>query len=70
MRKLLDKARELIERSEVSRYRIAADTGIDQASLSLFVNGKRGMSTERIEIILNYLGYDIEVVKRETTKEG
>lgn len=69
MSNLLERTRQIIEASPVTRYQIAKDTGIDQTTLSLFVNGKRGLSIERVEIVLDYLGYEIEIVKREGTKE-
>ena len=66
---LLDFTKKTILDSTVSRYRISKDTGIGEGFLSLFVNGKRNMGVERVERILDYLGYDIQVVKRESEAE-
>ena len=69
MTRLLKFTKEAILGGGVSRYRISKDTGIGEASLSLFVNGKRSIGVDRVEVILDYLGYDIQVVKRESEAE-
>jgi plasmid maintenance system antidote protein VapI len=54
---------------DVTRYKIAKETGISESNLSLFVNGKQNIGLDRAEILLNYLGYSIEVVKQESEAE-
>lgn len=44
-----DQLRRAIEESELSRYRIAQDTGIDESALAKFFNGKRGLSLDAID---------------------
>ncbi|MCA9295078.1 MAG: helix-turn-helix transcriptional regulator [Phycisphaerales bacterium] len=61
MSRIYDALREAIEASEHSRYRLSLETGISQATLCEFVHGRRGMSVENIEILLDALQLDIVV---------
>ena len=54
-KRFTDQLREALEKSEVTRYRIAADTKIDQASLSRFMSGITGLTTENIDKLCEYL---------------
>lgn len=65
MSKLQETVRQAIREAPVSRYRIAKDLGISEAALSLFANGKRNIGLDYAERILNYLDYEIVVVKRK-----
>ena len=56
---LSDELRQAIERSGVSRYSIWQQTGIDQGSLSKFMDGERGLSIESIDQIAELLGLHI-----------
>ena len=56
---LSDELRQEIERSGVSRYSIWQQTGIDQGSLSKFMDGERGLSIESIDTIAELLGLHI-----------
>ena len=53
--KLSDQLRLLIEDCGVSRYRIAQDTGLDQATLSKFMLGQRGLSMQALDTLGVYL---------------
>ncbi|MBI9018599.1 MAG: helix-turn-helix transcriptional regulator [Phycisphaerae bacterium] len=68
MDNILEFTKQAILDSGISRYRIAQDTGIDQASLSLFVNDKRGIGADRAQAILEYLGYEIKIIKIKSSK--
>jgi hypothetical protein len=68
MGRLQEITRKILRKSNVSRYRISKDTGISEAALSLFVNGKRNIGLDHAETILSYLGYTIEV-KQESEAE-
>jgi transcriptional regulator with XRE-family HTH domain len=57
-----DRIRKAIEAAMVSRYRIAKDTGIDEATLSRFVAGKSGLSMEALDALFEY--FDLDVVQR------
>lgn len=43
----------------MSRYRIAEATGISQSTLSLFCSGKRGLSMEAIDRLVEFLGWEV-----------
>jgi transcriptional regulator with XRE-family HTH domain len=49
--RLSDQLRHLIRGSGISRYRLAQDTGIDQAMLSRFMAGKGGLSMNSIDAL-------------------
>jgi plasmid maintenance system antidote protein VapI len=53
---LSDQVRQVIETSGKTRYVISKETGIGQDTLSLFVNGKRGLSMEVLDKLGEYLG--------------
>jgi DNA transposition AAA+ family ATPase len=56
---LSDELRQAIERSGMSRYSIWQQTGIDQGSLSKFMDGERGLSIESIDKLADLLGLHI-----------
>lgn len=60
--KISDQIRAAIESAEVTRYRIAQETGIDEATLSRFMAKKVGMSVETLDKLGEYLG--LEIVKK------
>ncbi len=53
--------RDAIESSEKSRYRLSQETGISQAQLSEFFHGRRGMSVENIELLIEALGLEMTI---------
>lgn len=57
--KLSDQVRLAIEESGLSRYRISQDTGIDQSALSKFYNGLRGVNSDTLDVLGEYLGLRI-----------
>ncbi len=63
-----EQLKRLIEGSDLSRYRIAKETGISQATLSGFVHGKRSLSLANIDKIGEL--FDLEVAPRKTTTKG
>lgn len=56
---LSDELRQAIERSDMSRYGIWQKTGIDQGSLSKFMDGERGLSIESVDKLADLLGLHI-----------
>jgi len=56
---------ELLARNETA-YRVCRNTGIDQATISRFLDGSRGMSLVTAEKLIEYLGF--EIVKVYPTK--
>ena len=59
-----DQIRQAMADSGITRYRIAQDTGLNEAALGKFFHGERGMSLESIDILADYL--HLEVVVRKT----
>lgn len=57
-----DQIRSLIRENNMTRYRIARSTGISQAQLCLFMQGKRGLSIEALGRLANCL--DLEILVR------
>lgn len=58
---LLTQIRNLIEASGQSRYAIWQATGISQSQLSKVMAGTAGLSIEAAELLLDYLGYKIQI---------
>jgi hypothetical protein len=61
-----DELRAAIKASELSRYAISQATGIDQAVLSRFVAGKRGLSLESVDAIGKLL--ELTLARRQQTR--
>ena len=69
MAAIYESIREAIESSDKSRYRLSQETGISQAQLSEFVHGRRGMSVENIELLIEALGLEV-TIRRQRRKRG
>ena len=54
-----DEIKKAILAASVTRYRIAQDTGVDEATLSRFVSGERGLSMIAIDLLAEYFGYKL-----------
>jgi transcriptional regulator with XRE-family HTH domain len=50
-------------------YRICKDLDIEQAQMSRFLHGKGSISLKKLEQVADYLGYDLEMVKRSPSRE-
>ncbi|MFM7136524.1 MAG: helix-turn-helix domain-containing protein [Planctomycetota bacterium] len=66
--RLSEQLRKAIRDSEVSRYRIAEATGISQSTLSLFCAGKRGLSMDAIDRLVDFLGWTVGPIQRPGNK--
>jgi hypothetical protein len=65
--------RQAIAASRLSRYRISQLTGIDQATLSKFMSGHRGLSLKAIDQLGDVLGLRFVTrpdARRTQVKEG
>jgi len=65
-----NRLREVLRREKVSRYRLWKDLRIDQGEMSRFFHGKQNISLVKLEQIADYLGYDLELVKRKHSRKG
>ena len=66
---LSEQLREAILNADISRYRIAKETGLTQAGLSRFVNGVSGLSMDSIDKIGDCLGLQIVVAAKHRQKK-
>jgi transcriptional regulator with XRE-family HTH domain len=69
-KKLSDQIRQAIETCGKTRYLIGQDTGIDQATLSRFMNGKGGLSIPVLDRLGEYLGLNITMGSKPRAKKG
>jgi transcriptional regulator with XRE-family HTH domain len=65
-----NRLKDIIGREKISAYRLSKDLDLDKGHLSKFLNGKAEYSVKKLTIIADYLGYDIEFVKRKPSKKG
>ena len=68
-KKLSDQVRQALDDSGLTRYRIAKETGIDQSALAKFYNGHRGLSTDVLDRLGEYLGLRIEMDRKPNKKD-
>ena len=61
--------REAVEADERSRYRLAKETGISEPMLCLFMQGKRGMTLDRLELLADHLNLEITIRPRRRKKD-
>ncbi|MCH7702565.1 MAG: helix-turn-helix transcriptional regulator [Planctomycetes bacterium] len=66
--KLSDQLRQAIRESKHSRYAIWKATGIDQAVLSHFLAGRRGMSIQSLDLLCEFLRLELRSARR--TRNG
>ena len=60
--------RKIMKREKLSAYRVAKHFGIARESLYRSLNKDANPEWKRIKRILDYLGYDIKLVKRKGVK--
>jgi DNA transposition AAA+ family ATPase len=65
---LSDELRQAVERSGLSRYSIWQQAGIDQGSLSKFMDGERGLGMESIDKLADLLGLHICAADAERSR--
>jgi transcriptional regulator with XRE-family HTH domain len=65
-----NRLKDILTREGVSAYRVCKDLGLDKGQLSRFLNGKSNLTLLKIERIADYLGYDLQMVKRKSSRKG
>jgi transcriptional regulator with XRE-family HTH domain len=67
---ITDAARHAIEQSGLTRYELSKLSGVSQAQLSLFMSGKRGLTTTTLDRLSPILGLALIVkpMKRKGSK--
>ena len=68
MSKITETLRQAVQKSKKSRYALWQETRIEQAVLSRFATGSRGLSIDTIEKLAPALGF--EIVLRKKTRKG
>ena len=66
---LTDQLRQSIDDSGLTRYQIAMATGIDESALAKFYNGRRGLSTQALNALGEFLQLKI-ILGRKPGKKG
>ena len=65
-----NRLKDILTREGVSAYRVCKDLGLDKGQLSRFLNEKSNLTLVKIERIADYLGYDLQLVKRKSSRKG
>ena len=65
MSQILDELQRRIQTSGKSRYALSKEAGIEEAALSRFMAGTRGLSIDSIEKLAKALGCEIIIRKRK-----
>jgi transcriptional regulator with XRE-family HTH domain len=60
-----NRLKNIMDREEVTAAQICRELGLDRGYLSRFLNGKVNISLPRLIEIADYLGYDLQLVKRK-----
>ena len=55
--------RDALRQCGKTMYQIHRETGVDQAALSRFLSGQRGMQLDTLEKVLDAAGLEVRVVK-------
>ena len=58
-----DALRRAIQKSDISRYRIAKETAVSEAVLSRFMAGQRGLSLDAVDKLSAFFGLALMPVK-------
>ena len=63
--KFSDQIRRAIGDSGETRYRIAQETGLNEAALGKFFHGERGLSLDSLDKLADYLGLEVVIKRRK-----
>lgn len=66
---LTDQLRQAIDDSGLTRYRIAKETGVSEATLAQFYNGRRGLSMEAMNALGEFLQLKIIMGREPENKK-
>jgi len=65
-----NRLKNIMEREGVTAYRLCKDLGLDQGQVSRFLHGKQNLALDKVEKVADYLGYDLQWVKRKSSRKG
>ena len=64
-----DRLKDILNREQVTAYRVCKDLDLDPAQMSRFLSGKGSISLRKFEQVAEYLGYDLQMVKLRPSRE-
>lgn len=56
-----------MEAEDISAYKISMETGLNQGLLSRFLRGKSPLSLRALTLVLDTLGYELTIRKKENS---
>lgn len=65
-----NRLKDILEREKVSAAKLCRDLGLDKGQVSRFLHGKQNLALDKVEKVADYLGYDLQWVKREPSRKG
>ena len=68
MSDILDTLRKALAKSGKSRYQIAKETGLEQATLCRFVKGQTAMNVANAQLLAGAMGLEIVIRPKERGK--
>lgn len=66
--KLSNQIRQAVDDCGLTRYAIAKETGIDNATLSRFMTGERGLPMKTLDVLADFLELNITMGRRSKGK--
>ena len=69
-KKFSDQLRRVLGECGLSRYEIAKRSGVDEAALSRFVNGQRGLTTDTLDRLAEVLDLELIPKRRPRKRKG
>ena len=69
-KRISDQLRAAIDASGLSRYRICKELGIDQATMSRFMSGERGLTLKVIDRLCEFLGLTLTQRRQVKRRKG
>ena len=67
-KKVSEQLKDAILNCGKTRYRIAQETGVTEATLSKYIHGHHGLSQETVDILAEFLG--LRLVADDTKRKG
>ena len=68
LKKVSEQLKDAILNCGETRYRIAQETGVTEATLSKYIHGHHGLSQETVDILAEYLG--LRLVADKAKRKG
>ena len=65
-----NRLREILNMEQVTAYRLCRDLGLDQSQISRYFHGGAHISLKKLEKIADYLGYEVDLVRRQGSGKG